>query len=158
MGSRSSVDPLARPHTAVTGPATLSLAHGRCHARCGRRHEQTRTDRLRIRHLATSLVSTSTTNSLSRLDPRPTVHAAPTTPNRHDRVAQRTQSVCRIPAHAALLLHRNARAPARHRTHDALPPLPSTMVHHSDPATHHFACNCSEPARLAAKPASHRRL
>jgi hypothetical protein len=158
MGSRHSADPLARPHAAVTGRATLSLAHGRCHARRGRRHKQTLTDRLRTRHLATSLVSTSTTNSPIRLDPRPTVHAAPTTPNRHDRVAQRAQSVCHVLARAVLLLHRNARSPARHRMHEAPPPLPSTVVHRSDPAMHHFACNGSEPARLAAKLASHRRL
>jgi hypothetical protein len=48
---------------------------------------QSSTDRLLAHHLATSLVSTSMTNSPSRLDPRPTVHAAPTTPNRHDRAA-----------------------------------------------------------------------
>jgi hypothetical protein len=73
---------------------------------------QSSTNRLLAHHLATSLVSTSMTNSPSRLDPRPTVHATPTTPNRHDRAAQSAQRVCRVPAHAELLLHRNARTPA----------------------------------------------
>jgi hypothetical protein len=48
---------------------------------------QSSTDHLLARYLATSLVSTSTTNSPSRLDPRPTMHATLTTPNRHDRAA-----------------------------------------------------------------------
>jgi hypothetical protein len=42
---------------------------------------QSSTDHLLARHLATSLVSTSMTNSPSRLDPRPTVHTTPTMPN-----------------------------------------------------------------------------
>jgi hypothetical protein len=50
-------------------------------------------------HLASSLASTSATNSPSRLGPRPTVHDALTSPARHDLAAQ---SVQRVPARTSV--------------------------------------------------------
>jgi hypothetical protein len=75
---------------------------------------QSRTDHPLDRHLATSPVSASMTNSPSQTRPSLTVHATPDHASRQDLAVQCAQSMQRIPARLALLLHRIAHNRARH--------------------------------------------
>jgi hypothetical protein len=156
MGMRHPCRPFPRPHAAET--KLIPLAHPWVDAMPAVDADMSRTstDHLPTDHLAIELPCMPTTNSTGRRHLGPTLHRAVAMPLRHDRDAQRAQSVQRVPVYARPLQPRTAHTPARHRAPDAMPPLPCTATHRADRAVHHFSCIGSESARVAAKPASRR--